>query len=135
MTPEEILQTLKAAANFEMKREDFGWCGHGAINNFPECRVLGGMTPNEYARHYDRNSSLLESLPWTKEVKCPRNPLPDEYPDKDGEYITMLDCDEHAIWCNKFKDGHWVIYDRTHVKWWMPIPEIQKSSDMKSEDI
>jgi len=84
MTTEEILQTLKAAANFEMKREDFGWCGHGAINNFPECRVLGGMTPYEYARHYDRNRSLLESLPWSKVVEYPRNPREDSK----GKIIT-----------------------------------------------
>lgn len=122
MTTEEILQTLKTAANFEMKREDFGWCGHGAINNFPECRVLGGMTPNEYARHYDRNISLLESLPWSKVVEHPRNPRADEYPTEDGEYLTMLDCDEHKILCNTFKDGKWLLYNKTHVKWWMPLP-------------
>ena len=135
MKPDEILRILKEGGNFKMKHSETGWHGHGAINNFPECSLDTGITMEQYRVHYEEKRKLLESLPWTKEVKCPRNPLPEEYPDTDGEYITMLDCDEHAIWCNKFKDGHWVIYDRTHVKWWMPTPEIQESSDMKSEDI
>lgn len=121
MTSEEILQALKEGANFEMKYKDIGWVGWGAINNFPQCK-LGRMTPNEYSKHYDEKAALLESLPWTKEVQNPRAPEADEYPTEDGEYLTMLDCDEHKILCNTFRDGRWLLYDRTHVKWWMPLP-------------
>lgn len=125
---EEILGKLKEAANFDMVKTGTEWTGHGAINNFKEWVIPDNPEDlldikMKYPFHYERCKRILESLPWTKEVQNPRVPKPDEYPDKDGDYITMLDCDEHAVWCNTFRNGSWVIYNRTHVKWWMPIPE------------
>ena len=46
-----------------------------------------------------------------------------EYPTEDGTYITMMDCDEHAVHTNTFKDGRFSWMDRTHIKWWMKLPE------------
>lgn len=122
MTSEEILQALKEGANFELTHDGDRWQGYGAINNFQECRIEHGITRKQYDIHYSEKKKVLESISWAREVENPRNPKPDEYPGKDGEYITMLDCDEHKVLCNIFKDGRWLVYDKTHVKWWMPIP-------------
>lgn len=124
----EILGKLKEAANFSMEKTSAGWTGHGSINSFPKWEIpktAAELTRLkwEYRDHYLKSKEILESLPWKAVVDNPRCPKNDEYPDRDGEYITMLDCDEHAVWCNTFKDGSWVIYNRTHVKWWMPVPE------------
>lgn len=125
MDGKEILQKLKEGANFELKFENGEFDGHGAINKFDECKLDSGHTQYWYDYvHYPEKKKILESLPWTKVVKDTYHPTPDEYPTEDGFYITMLDCDEHAVWVNEFKDGHWMIYNRTHVKWWMPIPEV-----------
>lgn len=119
MNPEEILTALREGANFEMEHKGAGgWCGIGSISRFPECRRNGF----DYVSHYNRKKKILESLPWTKVVDSPRNPRPDEYPTVDGEYITMLDCNEHEVICNTFRDGRFLLYDKTHVKWWMPNP-------------
>ncbi len=114
----EVLQKLKEGANFELKHKDGQLTGYGAINNFFECKK-GMMTQTYYVcRHYPEKQEILESIPWNV-VENPRNPKESEYPIENGEYIVMLDCDEHAVWHNIFKDGHWLIYDRTHVKWWI----------------
>ena len=121
MKPTEIIRILKEAANFTPKydQEKGLWSGYGSIINCPECK---NMTTSEYCSyHYPAKKALLESLPWSKTVEHPRCPQPDEYPSEDGEYIVMLDCDEHAVLTNSFKNGHWCVYDQTHVKWWMPI--------------
>lgn len=114
MSSEENLRVLKEGADFNMK---LGF-GFGAINKFEECEK---MTHQEYSKHYEQKRILLESLPWN-DVKNPRNPRPDEYPTKDGKYITMLDCNEHAVLCNTFRDGGFLLYNKTHIKWWMPNP-------------
>ena len=119
MITNEILQALKEGANFEIKPKG---TGYGSISNFPECRNKNGvMTSHQYYIHYEKKKKILESIPWTKVVENPRNPKPEEYPTKDGEYITMLDCNEHEVICNSFRDGRWLLYDKTHVKWWMPF--------------
>lgn len=119
MKPTEITRILKEAANFTPKYENGVWSGYGSIIKCPECK---NMTTSEYCSyHYPAKKSLLESLPWSKTVEHPRCPRPDEYPSEDGEYVVMLDCDEHAVLTNSFKNGHWLVYDQTHVKWWMPI--------------
>ena len=124
MEAKEILEKLKECANFELKSWPNGsYYGSGAINSCDECK---DMTPAYYYNyHYPEKSKILESLPWNV-VENPRNPKPGEYPTEDGDYITMLDCDEHAVWHNKFRDGNWLIYNKTHVKWWMPITEEMK---------
>lgn len=121
MTQSEILQKLKEGANFELEYDGNRFSGYGAINNFPECRIDGGMTQLEYIIHYAGKKKILESLPWSNTVQNPRFPRPEEYPSEDGDYITMLDCDEHKVLCNTFKGGQWLLYNRTHVKWWMPV--------------
>lgn len=124
MTTNEILQALKEGANFEIEPKGTGW---GSISNFPECRNKnGGMTSHQYDIHYEKKKKILESIPWTNVVENPRNPKPEEYPTKDGEYITMLDCNEHEVICNMFRDGRWLLYDKTHIKWWMPVPNSHK---------
>ena len=110
MSQEEIVKVLQEACAFDGT--------HGAINMCPQCENMSSFTYSY--EHYPKMCKLLESLPWNKVVKDPRNPQPDEYPTEDGEYIVMLDCDEHAVWTNTVRDGYWVIYNRTHVKWWMP---------------
>lgn len=130
MEAKELFEKLKEGAGFELEFENGRWHGWGAINRFDECRI-GRMTQTMYdCVHYPEKQAILESLPWTKVVENPRNPRPDEYPTEDGTYITMLDCDEHAVDINYFKDGHWSWYDKTHVKWWMPMPDM---TDYKTE--
>jgi len=127
MEAKEILEKLKEGANFELKYDEDGRLdGYGAINRFECCKVGGGMTQSWYENvHYPSRKKILESLPWNV-VENPRNPKEGEYPTEAGEYIVMLDCDEHAVWHNIFHDGRWVIYNRTHVKWWMPITDEMK---------
>lgn len=131
MDAKEILEKLKEGANFELKYDEDGCLGgYGAINFFDCCKVGGGMTQSWYDNvHYPSRKKILESLPWNV-VENPRNPKIEEYPCEDGDYITMLDCDEHAVWHNVFHDGHWIIYNKTHVKWWMPITEEMKKLKM-----
>jgi hypothetical protein len=118
----EILQKLKEGANFELKFENGEFDGYGAINKFDECKLDSGHTQYWYDYvHYPEKKKILESIVWNV-VENPRNPKPEEYPSEDGDYITMLDCDEHAVWHNVFRNGGWLIYNRTHVKWWIKIP-------------
>lgn len=126
MNTEEILNKLKEGANFKLERTDSGsYNGFGAINRFDECKTENNPSPSWYNNvHYPAKKKILESLPWTGVVENPYNPKEGEYPTENGDYITMLDCDEHAVWTNIFRDGHWLIYDRTHVKWWMPMPDM-----------
>jgi len=126
MEAKEILEKLKEGANFELKFEEGNFTGYGAINKFDECKLESGHTQYWYDYvHYPEKKKILESLPWSV-VKNPRNPKQEEYPSENGDYITMLDCDEHAVWHNKFRDGNWLIYNKTHVKWWLPITEEMK---------
>ena len=122
MNRQEILDILKEGANFTI--DDTGH-GFGAINHFPECNTNSEvhMTPYEYHWiHYPKMVRLLESLPWNI-VENPRHPKEDEYPTEDGVYITMMDCDEHAVHTNTFKDGKFSWMNRTHIKWWMKLPK------------
>ena len=129
MIAKEIIDILRKGANFHFYKVNKGngfWHGYGAINNFPECELEGGISPNFYAYlWYPSKKKILESLPWNI-VEHPRMPKDGEYPSEDGDYITMLDADEHAVWVNSYRDGHWCVYDRTHVKWWMPLTDEMK---------
>lgn len=120
MTKEEILNILKEAANFELEPQAFGTYGHGSIMNCPQCK---DMSEIEYTLHYNRMKKLLESLPWEKIVKNPRIPDYDEYPHEDGIYITMMDCNEHEVCTNVYAKGNFSWMNRTHIKWWMKLPE------------
>ena len=113
MTDIEIIYILCNAAGFD-------GC-YGAINRCSECKDMGSLYYQKV--HYPRMKKILESLPWEGFINNPRASKSGEYPKVDGHYITMLDCDEHAVLTNEFKDGHWAIYNETHVKWWMPITE------------
>lgn len=122
MNRQEILDTLKKGANFTLDENGHGF---GAINNFPECNTNSEvhMTSYEYHWiHYPKMVVLLESLPWNV-VENPMHPKEGEYPAEDGVYITMMNCGEHEIHTNTFKDGHFLWMDRTHIKWWMKLPE------------
>lgn len=120
----EILEKLKEGANFELKYDKDGRLGgYGAINRFDECKLENNPSQYWYDYvHYPEKKKILESLPWNT-VENPRYPKPGEYPTEDGDYITMLDCNEHEVWHNKFRDGNWLIFNKTHVKWWIKIPE------------
>lgn len=118
----KIIDVLKEAAGFKIEKAKRGWLGIGAINRCPQCKC---MSQEEYLRphgHYDTMKEKLESLPWNV-VSDPRNPKPEEYPDKDGQYLVMLDCDEHFIITNEYTNSVWTMYHRTHIKWWMPLPD------------
>ena len=129
MDTKEILEILKTAAN--LKPEKKYWMGSmhilgsGAINYCPECK---DMTSYEYLNHhYPKMVRLLESLPWQHVIEHPRNPKPGDYPSEPGEYLTMLDANEHEVVCNTYhpnKNGdlYWTLYNETHIKWWMPWP-------------
>lgn len=106
MSPSDIIKVIEENTNFELKFNN-GFYGYGSLS------------PSGKA-------DALERLPWTKTVSNPRNPKTSEYPFSDGYYITMLDCDGHAILVNTYRDKHWKLYDRTHVKWWMPLSVLQE---------
>ena len=116
----EIFDILKEAANFEIQHCSFGPYGYGSIAHCPQCK---GMTREEYSLHYEKMKQLLESIPWKKVVKNPRNPEADEYPKKNGTYITMMDCNEHEVCTNEFKDGQFTWMNKTHIKWWMKLTD------------
>lgn len=122
MNKEEIYKILKEATNFELEKKDWGYSGFGAINRCPQCKE---MSEYEYINiHYPKMVKLLESLPWERIVKYPRNPqIKNEYPTEDGIYITMMDCDEHEVCTNTFKNGSFTWMNCTHIKWWMKLPE------------
>ena len=124
MTKEEIYNILKIAAGFELDSNNLGI---GAINktfkskyeDFPNNNIL-----QEYINeHYPKMKEMLESLPWEKEIITPRNPKKDDYPTEEGMYITMMDCNEHEVCTNYFHDGHFSYMNKTHIKWWMKLPE------------
>ena len=123
MNSREILDILKNSANLNLEYKDGRWCGYGTINNCPECNNMSESC--YHYKHYPAKKEKLESLPWTNVVKNPRYPQDGEYPTENGHYITMLDCDEHAVFVNEFKDGQWSLYNKTHVKWWMPVSMVQ----------
>lgn len=117
MNRQEILDILKEGANFTINENGFGY---GAIDRCPECKTMSAF--NYLYVHYPTKARLLESLPWNI-VKNPRMPEKEEYPSQDGVYITMMDCDEHSVHTNTFKDGKFIWMDRTHIKWWLKLPE------------
>ena len=121
MSPSEILQILKNNTGFELEFKNGLFYGYGSIyktNNLKETYSI-------------KKESLEKSLPWTKTVSNPRNPKTDEYPDTDGDYITMLDCDGHAVLIHTYYNGKWALYNRTHVKWWMPLSALEESLQKK----
>lgn len=120
MNREEIFNILKEAANFEIEHRSFGPYGYGSIASCPQCKDMSEL---EYILHYNKMKKLLESLPWEKIVKNPRLPEDNEYPQKDGIYITMMDCNEHEVCTNEFNNGNFIWMNRTHIKWWMKLPE------------
>ena len=136
MTTKEIIEALRIGGNFKFHKNGNIWVGHGGINNFDICKLdeTGhpcGITKYDYVYHwYPMKKKILESIPWTQIVENPRIPKEGEYPTEDGEYITMLDCDEHAILINTFRNGTWCLYNETHVKWWMPFTkEMEEYAD------
>ena len=124
MTTEKIYNILKINAGFELDTDKFGM---GSIAK--TFKPKHGQWPNndvvgEYIyEHYPKCAKNLESLPWTCTVKFPRYPSENEYPTEDGIYITMMDCNEHEVCTNKFHDGHFAWMNKTHIKWWMKLPE------------
>ena len=118
MNRQEILNILKEGADFSL--DEYDGHGFGSIGRCPQCK---DMTNFEYCYvHYPKMKNLLESLPWNI-VGNPRNPKPEEYPSEDGVYITMMDCNEHEVCTNIFKDGNFSWMNRTHIKWWLKLPE------------
>lgn len=117
MSKEEIFRILKEAAGFVIDNDGFGF---GSIS-----RTFKGDNNYDYCHfHYPKMKTLLESLPWEKIVQNPYDPKSDEYPTEDGIYITMMDANEHEVCTNTFRDGHFVWMNRTHIKWWMKLPEL-----------
>lgn len=118
MTTRELIQCLVECTNFQFRKlSDNHYYGSGAINNFKN------LTAESYPAHYDKCSKALEEIPWTFVVKNPRNPQPDEYPASDGRYLTMLDCNEHEVNIQNFRNGSFTLYNKTHIKWILPLPE------------
>lgn len=124
MENKEILNILQKAAGAKFSFNSKGelWFS-GSIAH---CNESEGISDEKYNDEvYPKMKSLLESIPWTKTVENPRNPKENEYPEENGWYITMLDCNEHGILVNRFEKGDsgWSFYNKTHVKWWMPLTD------------
>jgi hypothetical protein len=140
MENKEILNILQKAAGAK-----FSFNSKGEIwlsGSIAHCSESEGISEEKYINEvYPKMKSLLESIPWTKTVENPRNPKGNEYPEENGWYITMLDCNEHEILVNRFEKGDsgWSFYNKTHVKWWMPLTDelkhgITELVDMITED-
>jgi len=64
--------------------------------------------------YYPRMRHKIEKCPWIS--------IKDRLPEKEGRYLTLLDCNEHEIDVNTYENGKW-IWCNSHVCYWMPIPE------------
>lgn len=127
MEQDEILTVLKRCANFTPTKSQNGYfVGIGTIAHCPECAT---MRSYDYEIHYNKCKKELEALPWEGFVENPRLPKKNEYPTENGEYITMLDCNEHEILVNTFRNGSWLLYNKTHVKWWMPLTRLEITNE------
>ena len=133
MTKEEIFNILKEAAGFELDDNNNGFgsidktfytskvdkTAHSQYYKYPEDYYI-----QDYINiHYPKMVKLLESLPWEMTIQNPYMPKPEEYPTEDGIYITMMDCNEHEVCTNEFHDGRFCWMNKTHIKWWMKLPE------------
>lgn len=124
MEIKEIFEILKNCANFTLSFKNGNWYGCGAINYCSQCEKMSYVY---YCNvHYPIMAKMLEALPWTKIVSNPRFPHNEEYPSEPGRYITMLDCDEHYVLINTYDGQNWSLYNNTHVKWWMPLPDMSQ---------
>ncbi len=122
MAEHVILDILKRCTNFTPTKSKNGYfVGVGSISLCPECAT---MRSSDYELHYNKCKKELEALPWEKVVENPRLPQKDEYPTENGEYVTMLDCNEHEVLVNTFRNGKWLLYNNTHVKWWMSLTRL-----------
>lgn len=127
MKRDEILSVLKRCANFQLNEAEEGRVSDiGAICFCEGCK---DMTETEYKAHYNQCKAELEALPWDGFVENPRLPKENEYPTENGEYITMLDCNEHEVLINAFRNGLWLLYHKTHVKWWMPLTRLEIANE------
>lgn len=128
MTRQEILDVLIRCALLKINEngdgETIGSIARGWVfySNHIKSENKSLDYYSSYQAYYDRCRAELESLPWNV-VADPRNPKDGEYPSEDGTYITMLDCNEHEVLTNDFRNGFWSLYHRTHIKWWMKLPE------------
>lgn len=134
MEPNKILEILKDCAGFKIEKLPFGTIhGFGSIKNCPICK---DMSLEFYCSiHYPTMVKALESLPWTKNIEIPSNPKPEDYPTEDGLYITMMDCNEHEICTNTFKDGNFSWMNKTHIKWWMPLSNLYETETAKEKKV
>ena len=110
MDTKEITFILKKYAGMDVRESNGNIVGFGSI-------------AKAYHLFYIEAKRKLENLPWQTKIVYPYSPKDNEYPQEDGEYITMLDCNEHEVMVNRFSDGHFTLYDRTHIKWWMKLPD------------
>ena len=120
MTRQEILDALMRCASLEINENgDAEHIGSIARSwtfylNHIKSEIKSWDYYSSYQAYYDRCKAELESLPWNV-VDNPRNPKDDEYPSEDGTYITMLDCNEHEVLTNDFRNGFWTLYHKTHI--------------------
>ena len=120
MDTKYIINTLKEFTGISIRETNKTIVGSGSID---KAYCLTHTTGDQYPEFYNKAKKSLESIPWESEVRNPYHPKESEYPTEEGYYITMLDCDEHAVDINRFSNGHFCLYDRTHVKWWMKLPK------------
>lgn len=116
MTNNELISALVTAVGYDPNKEHGMWRIGSALTE----EELIAMSNLEYSwNYYPKIRKMIEDLPWIA--------VNEMLPPEDGEYLTLLDCNEHEIDknCIKLKpDGkrHWGWCDR-HVCYWMPIPE------------
>lgn len=118
MTNNELIKALKVAVGYDHEE---------ALKGSGMYRIGSALSDDEFMKivdtykseYYPRVRALIEKLPWIS--------TNDMLPETDGDYLTLLDCNEHEIDVNHIRlypDGnrHWMWCDR-HVCYWMPIPE------------
>ncbi|WQJ53809.1 MAG: hypothetical protein [Wendovervirus sonii] len=108
MTNKQIIDILTQTVGY---KKDFVLGAIGSSLSKDEFDKMGRI---EYLQYYIKMRNMIESLPWIS--------VKDKLPECDGQYLTLLDCNEHEIDNNWYKDKTWG-WCRTHVQYWMPIPE------------
>jgi len=113
MTGKEIIKILSETVGY---KNDGTFVLGNFISSFDK-KTLESLHANPDIYHnelYPKMKKAVESLPWIS--------VHDYMPDMEGKYLTLLDCNEHEVDCNTYKDRYWHWCHR-HVCYWMPIPE------------
>jgi len=106
MTNQEIINILNKTVGYNQ---------YHRIGSIDYVARIYEVNDFEYPKYYNDAKEVIESLPW--------NRYPELVPDQ-GDYLVMLDCDEHRVLEMTYKNNQWLMYP-THINWWMELPKFK----------